>query len=274
MQKRTVFFVSDGTGITAEVLGHSLLTQFGNISFEQSTIPYVNTEQKAHEAIALINQTGERDGHKPIIFATIINDDIRRLIEQQCSGMLMDFFKTFIGPLEAELDTRSSHSVGRTHGLIDYNTYQIRIDAVNYALAHDDGLSTRNYGKADIILVGVSRCGKTPTCLYLALQFGIFAANYPFVEDDMERLQLPEALKQYRNKLFGLTIDAERLQAIRNERRPNSKYASIDQCKLETEKVEQLFRQEKIAYLSSTTRSIEEIATTILATMKVKRRLF
>lgn len=270
--KRTVFFISDGTGITAETLGHSLLTQFENLSFEKITIPYVDTLTKAEEIVTRINQTATKDENKPLIFSTLVNPEIREIINKS-HGLLLDFFKTFINPLEAELKTKSTHHIGRMHGLVDYNAYMTRINAVNYTQSHDDGLSQQNYAKADIILIGVSRCGKTPTCLYLALQFGTFAANYPFTEEDMSELKLSPTLQKYKHKLFGLTIAPERLHAIREERRPNSRYASVAQCELEIKKVENLFRSEKIPFLSTTTRSIEEIATTVLTTMGIKRRL-
>lgn len=270
--KRTVFFISDGTGITAETLGHSLLTQFSHIEFDFVTIPYVDNAEKANAVIKQINEAAKKTHFRPLIFATLINPEIRKIITT-CDGLLLDFFNTFINPLETELKTQSSPSVGRTHGLVDYTAYNTRIDAVNYALSHDDGVSTKNYNHADLILIGVSRSGKTPTCLYLALQFGIFVANYPFTEDDMTVLKLPDFLAQNRHKLFGLTIDKHRLHDIRSERRANSNYASLKQCEYEIEKVEALFQKEKIPFLSTTTRSIEEIATTILATTGVKRRL-
>lgn len=270
--KRTVFFVSDGTGITAETLGHSLLTQFEQIQFEKITVPYVDTPQKAQAVIDRIDQTATQDGTRPLIFATLINPEIRALIATS-KGLLFDFFNAFLDPLETELNSRSSHSIGRMHGVVDYNAYMTRINAVNYTLSHDDGLSTQNYGKADLILVAISRCGKTPTCLYLAMQFGIYAANYPFTEEDLENLNLPPILQQHRSKLFGLTIDPSRLHAVRQQRRPHSVYASLEQCQFEVKKVEKLFQRENIPYLSSTARSIEEIASSILVTMGIKRRL-
>ncbi len=271
--KRTVFFISDGTGITAEALGHSLLTQFEHIKFEHITIPYVNSEEKATAAIQHIQEIAVRDGERPLVFATLINPQIRQLISQS-NCLLLDFFNTFIGPIESELHTKSSHRVGRTHAMTDHGSYTTRIDAVNYALANDDGITTKNYDKADLILIGVSRSGKTPTCLYLALQFGLFTANYPLTEDDLLHHLLPASLKQHRAKLFGLTIDPKRLHAIRTERRPNSTYAALQQCQLEIQRAEALFLAERIPSINSTTRSIEEIATTILATTGVKRRLF
>lgn len=270
--KRTVFFLSDGTGITAETLGYSLLTQFEQIEFDKITLPYIDTIEKAQSAVDEINTAAKLDGQKPIIFSTLVDPAIKSLIESS-GGLLLDFFTSFIGSLEKELKTPSTHHVGRMHGLVDYKAYMMRIEAVNYALSHDDGMRAQNYDLADLILVGVSRCGKTPTSLYLALQFGLYAANYPFTDDDMSDLKLPNVLEVHRPKLFGLSIDPMRLQLIRQERRPNSQYASLAQCELEVHKVEQFFQREKIPYLSSTTRSIEEIASSVLSTMGLKRRL-
>lgn len=271
--KRLVFFVSDGTGITAETMGHSLLTQFDDLEFEQIAIPYVNTLSKAQEVIQRINQSYTDTQQKPLIFATLINPEIRKLFAN-CHGLLLDFFNAFIEPLEKELKTQSSHHIGRSHGMQNFDSYNARIAAVNFALNNDDGANTHNYPKAELILIGVSRCGKTPTCLYLALQFCVRAANYPFTQDDLHDLRLPLYLQQQRKKLFGLTIDPRRLQSIRNERRPNSHYASLEQCRIELKAIEELFQKENIPFLDTTTRSIEEISTMILAAKGLKRHLF
>jgi [pyruvate, water dikinase]-phosphate phosphotransferase / [pyruvate, water dikinase] kinase len=270
--KRTVFFISDGTGITAETLGDSLLTQFEQIQFDKITIPYIDTPEKARLAVEQINAAATQDGWQPIVFSTLVDPATRTLV-QTCRGLFLDFFTTFIGALERELQMPSTHHVGRMHGLVDYKAYMTRMEAVNYTLSHDDGLRSQNYDDADLILVGVSRCGKTPTSLYLALQFGLYAAIYPFTADDMGNLVLPDILKVHRTKLFGLSIDPVRLQLIRQERRPNSQYASLAQCQEEVRKVEQLFQRENIPFLSSTTRSIEEIASSVLSTMGLKRKL-
>lgn len=268
--KRTIFFVSDGTGITAETLGHSLLTQFDQFIFEQVALPYVNTPEKASATILQINACSDE---QPIIFSTLVDPEIRQLIKTS-KGVLVDFFENCLEPIETALHTKSSHRVGRTHGVLDPIMYTTRIDAVNYALQNDDGANIHHYNEADLIIVGVSRCGKTPTSLYLALQFGVFVANYPFTEDDMTHLQLPAFLKSHRKKLFGLSIDPMRLTAIRSERRPDSRYASLEQCKREVEESNRLFQTERIPNVDVTTRSIEEIATLILQLTGVKRRLF
>jgi len=270
--KRTVFMLSDGTGITAETLGNSLITQFEHTEFEKLTIPYIDSVDKAEKVVAEINQNYEENKIKPLIFMTLVNPEIR-LLFKKANGSVFDLFSTFIGPLETELNEKSSYTVGKTHGVANDKSYTHRIEAVDFALHHDDGVKTRGYEKADIILIGVSRCGKTPSCIYMALQYGILAANYPFTEDDLVGFNLPDLLRPYKAKLFGLTIDPYRLQQIRSERRPNSKYASAEQCRIEVNEVEAMYQKEQIPYLNSTKFSIEEIATKILATSGVHRKI-
>lgn len=270
--KRSAFFISDGTGITAETLGQSLLAQFENIAFTKVTRPYIDDVTKARAIVQQINQAAERDGARPIIFDTIVNQDIRDILAES-EGYMIDIFQTFLAPLEQELTSHSSYSVGKSHSIAHSANYMERIEAVNFALDNDDGARTHYYDKADLILIGVSRCGKTPTCLYMAMQYGIRAANYPLTEDDMEHLQLPNALRQHKHKLFGLTIDPDRLTAIRNERKPNSRYASFAQCEFEVREVENLFRRENIAHINSTHFSVEEISAKIMVEKGVERRL-
>lgn len=265
---RTAFFISDRTGLTAESLGHSLLTQFGSIQFQQITLPYIDTADKAHAAVARINSAAQADGQRPILFSTLLLPPMRDIIAQS-NALILDLFEMFIAPLEAELGITSSHAVGRSHGV--GASYSARMDAVNYALSHDDGGITRDLHRADIILVGVSRCGKTPTSLYLALQFGIYAANYPLVAEDFTSSELPPALKPLHGKLHGLTIQPERLQQIRAERSPNSRYAALDNCQFEVNQAESLMRQSNIPYLDVTSMSVEEIATTLLHQAGLKR---
>lgn len=270
--KRTAFFISDGTGITAEALGHSLLSQFQSIDFEQITLPYINSPEKAQAALAQINENKLATGERPIIIDTIVNQNIRAIFAN-CDGFMIDVFSTFLNPLEKELGTASTYTVGRAHSITDQTKYKTRINAVHFALDNDDGARTNQYEKADIILVGVSRSGKTPTCLYLALQFGICAANYPLTEDDFDDLQLPKILKSVKEKLFGLVIDAERLSAIRQERKPNSRYASIQQCQEEVRGIKALINQQNIPFIDTTELSIEEISTRILVEGKLKRKI-
>jgi len=270
--KRTAFFISDGTGITAEALGNSLLAQFGEISFNKVTLPYIDTIDKAHEAVSRIDKTAEIDGSRPIIFDTVVDEAIRKVIATS-SAYKIDVFSAFLKPLELELGSHSSYSVGKSHAINEVNRYMDRIESVNFAIDNDDGARTKQYDKADIILTGVSRCGKTPSCLYMALQFGIRAANYPLTDGDLDMHQLPDALQPYRDKLYGLTIDPFQLAAIRHERRPNSPYASLDQCEMEVRVVEKMFRNEKLPCINTTHFSVEEIATRIIDKKGLERRL-
>jgi regulator of PEP synthase PpsR (kinase-PPPase family) len=269
--KRTAFFISDGTGITAETLGQSLLAQFDGIDFRRLTRPYIDTAEKAQAMVQQINEVAEADQLRPIVFDTIVNSDISNILST-ANAFKVDVFASFISPLEEELNARSSYSVGTSHSITHSANYIERIDAVHFALENDDGGRTRHYDSADIILVGVSRCGKTPTCLYMAMQYGIRAANYPLTEDDMESLQLPSSLRKHQEKLFGLTIDADRLAAIRNERKPNSRYASYAQCEFEVREVEALFKRENINFINTTHFSVEEISAKILVEKGIERR--
>ncbi|WP_430462467.1 posphoenolpyruvate synthetase regulatory kinase/phosphorylase PpsR [Thalassolituus sp. LLYu03] len=270
--KRTAFFISDGTGITAETLGNSLLAQFEAIEFERIILPYVDSVAKAEKAAARINQTAAASGIRPIVVDTIVDKNIRKILDA-ADCLNIDIFAAFLAPLEAELKVESSYSVGKSHSATTSPVYLARIDAVNFALDNDDGARTRHYAEADIILIGVSRSGKTPTCLYMAMQFGIKAANYPLTEEDMNDLKIPASLEPFRHKLFGLTIEPERLAAIRNERRANSRYASLKQCYHEIDEVEMLYEREQIPFISTTDKSIEEISTRILAETGLQRRL-
>jgi regulator of PEP synthase PpsR (kinase-PPPase family) len=272
VDRRTVFFVSDQTGVTAETMGHSLLTQFDGQAFRQVTLPFISTVDKAEEAVRRINATGAAEGVRPVIFSTLVQEDMREIIKR-ANGLFLDFFDAFLGPLELELKAKSSRTQGRAHGMQDIGAYTLRINATNFALANDDGAITRDYERADLILVGVSRSGKTPTCLYMALQYGIFAANYPFADEEFETGRLPQALVKHERKLYGLTIAPERLQQIRHERKPNSKYASASQVEYELRTAEAIFRRYGIPSINTTECSIEEIASRILDKTGVERRL-
>lgn len=270
MPQRTVFFVSDGTGITAETFGNAILAQF-DMKTRHVRLPFVDTVDKAHQAVRQINHVGEIEGAKPIVFTTLVNMEVLQVLKLHCQGMLLDMFGTFVHPLEQELGAKSHHRVGRFSDVSKSKEYHDRIEAINFSLAHDDGQSNQDLESADVILVGVSRSGKTPTSLYLAMQHGLKAANYPLIPEDFDRKQLPPALMPYRKKIFGLSIHPERLSEIRSERRPNSRYASLDNCRMEVTEAEAMMRRSGIRWLSTTTKSIEEIATTILQEIRPER---
>lgn len=270
--KRTVFFISDGTAITAETLGRSLLAQFPNVDFDVHIIPYVGTEETALRAVEEINRFAELDDSLPLVFDTLVDPNVRDIINT-AKAINLDVFEGLIGKLEQELGTAPTTLVGQTHAVTNTETYQARIDAVHFALDNDDGARTRHYDKADLILIGVSRSGKTPTSIYLSLQFGIRVANYPLTEEDLDDNRLPQVLKAHKHKLFGLMIDAERLVAIRNERKANSRYASFSQCQMELRAIEGIYISEGIPFLNVSEMSIEEISTRILQMTGLKRRV-
>lgn len=272
-KRRTVFFVSDRTGITAEMLGNSLLSQFEEIDFQRRTIPFVDHPDKIAEVVRTIDVTAETNGERPLVFSSIVDEAMSAQLGK-ANALFLDLFQVFIAPLEAELSAKSSHAAGRSHGIANSHDYFARIEAINFAQRHDDGAATRDLGKAQVILVGVSRCGKTPTTLYLALQFGVLAANFPLTPDDFAEHKLPGSILPYRERLFGLTIDPERLQQIREARRPGSKYAALDNCRYEVREAEKLMARERISTIDTTSRSIEEIATTIVHLAGLKRHVF
>ncbi len=270
MSLRTVFFVSDGTGITAETFGNAILAQF-EATVRRVRLPFLDSVDKAHQAVRQINHPAEVEGKRPLVFTTVVNDEVLDVFQHHCRGMLLDMFGTFVQPLEEELGIKSNHRVGRFSDASKSKAYHDRIEAINYSLAHDDGQSDKDLESADVILVGVSRSGKTPTSLYLAMQYGLKASNYPLIPEDFERRKLPPALVAHRKKLFGLTIAPDRLSEIRNERRPNSRYADLENCRNEVAEAEAMMRREGIRWLSTTTKSIEEIATTILQELRPER---
>jgi len=272
MNKRTVFFLSDQTGVTAETLGHSLLTQFDGRGFRHVTVPFIDSEDKAWEAVQKIDEADSKDTLRPLVFSTLVQPEFRKILKQ-AKGLHMDIFDVFLDPLAMELVQKPTYESGRAHGMSDINAYMKRIEATNFALANDDGGISRNYEMADVILVGVSRSGKTPTCLYLALQYGVYAANYPLTEEDFESGKLPDALIQQKHKLYGLSIAPDRLRQIRKERRSMGKYSSAQQVGYELREANKLFSRYGIPHVDTTEFSIEEIASQILDSTGVERRV-
>ena len=272
MYERTVFFLSDQTGVTAETLGHSLITQFDSHDFRQVTLPFIDSDDKAREAVQKIEEFGGDDRYRPIIFSTLVQPEYRKIVKE-AQGLHLDIFDVFLEPLEQELEQKPAHESGRAHGMSDINAYMKRIEATNFALANDDGGVSRNYDMADVILVGVSRSGKTPTCLYLALQYGVYAANYPLTEEEFESGRLPKFLKQQKKKLFGLTIAPDRLRQIRKERRPLGKYSTAQQVRYELRESDKIFKRYGIPNVDTTEFSIEEISSRILDSTGVERRV-
>jgi len=270
--KRTVFFVSESTGITAEALGHSLLSQFDGVDFERVYMPFINTELRAKALLERVGEAAERDQARPLIFSTMLDDKVREVMKSGTGYFFMELFEVFVDPLSQELGIPPSRKPGRSHAITEPNTYTKRIDAINFAMSNDDGMRPDNFGRADVVLLGVSRSGKTPTCIYLAMHYGLLAANYPITEEDFERGDLPEQIYAVKDKIYGLMIDAHRLHLIRQERRPNSAYASLARCQDDIRRAQIMFQHLGVRVLDTTSQSIEEIASHILKAVKNKQR--
>lgn len=266
--KRTVFFVSDRTGLTAETYGKNLLAQFPNLDFETVTLAFIENEAKAQMAVNHINQVSESSTVKPIVFSTLVEKPEQQILDT-CHAMVIDLFNTFLGPLEQNLGMESAHTQGISKSILSKHAYLDRLDAIDYSLAHDDGVRPDQYDDADLILVGVSRSGKTPTSLYLAMNFSLKASNYPLTDDDLLRDELPAYLQPYRDKLVGLNIKPVPLSKIRKKRRPDSAYASLEVCQREVERAEHLFRRFNIPVFDTTETSIEEIASYVVKTLGI-----
>ena len=263
MTKRTVIILSDHTGLTAEAMGRSLLSQFRNFDYELIHWSFQDSKEKVLDAVSKIDAIAEDSANRPIVFSTLVDPGIRDCLKKS-RGLIIDYFEAFTSILEQELDMPSTNIRGQIHGMGNANDYTHRIQAMNYALSNDDGAITRNYPNADLILLGVSRSGKTPTCLYMGMHHGVLAANYPLTDDDLEKDSLPETLQPYVKKLYGLTISADQLQRIRQERRSTGRYANLEQCEWEISQAEKLYKRYQIPYIDTTAMSIEEITTKIL----------
>lgn len=272
-QSRDVFYVSDGTAITCETLGHVVLGQFSFIPNEK-TFPFVESEDKVADVIKEIEISYQRDGVKPLVFFSIVVPEIREmLLKAPAHGY--DVLESIVQKVQDDIQMEPQPKMQRSRSVSkDSDTYFDRIAAIEYTLAHDDGITLKGLDEADIILLGVSRSGKTPTSLYMAMQFGLRVVNYPFIAEDVKMMRLLPEFEIHRHKLFGLTINPERLNEIRENRLSGSEYASTEQCKLELDTVEALFRREAIPYINTSSLSVEEITTRILERAGMKRRLY
>lgn len=264
--RRHVFFVSDHTGVTAEVVGQSLLARFDHVEFETATRPFVSTVARAREVVEEFSRLPE----PPIVFSTLTDPEVRRLVAD-AAGLHLDLFEPYLARLEQALGQPAAPVVGAAHSIRDLSRYQARIDAIEFSLNTDDGSNVRRYAHAEVIIVGVSRVGKSPTCLYLAMNYGVKASNFPLVEEDLETDALPKALAPYREKLFGLTIDPKRLHELRTRRSPGTSYAALERCEFEVTRAERLFRRNSLPFLDTTNVSVEELASQVLVRANLER---
>jgi regulator of PEP synthase PpsR (kinase-PPPase family) len=263
-----VFFLSDSTGITAETMGNALLIQFPSVRFERRLIPFISTVEEARRVVAILDAAAAGPV-TPLAFSTTALEEVRQeLLRTKCP--LVDFFDLHMERVESILGVKGIRVAARLHGMGDVQRYNARMAAVEYAIEHDDGQSMRALDKADVILLAPSRCGKTPTTMYLALQHGIFVANYPLVEEDFEIAELPRPVRELRDRCFGMTTNPARLSQIRNARRPNSRYASLEQCSYELRQAEAMYRNHHLPVINSSAKSVEEMSTVILQTLSPK----
>jgi regulator of PEP synthase PpsR (kinase-PPPase family) len=265
-----VFFLSDSTGISAETMGNALLIQFPGVRFERTLIPFIQTVEDARRAVRQLDAA--MDGPvTPLVFCTAADDDVRAELRRS-RAPFVDFFDMHMEHVERILGRRGARAAAQLHGVGDIVRYNRRMAAVEFTIEHDDGQSIRALDKADVILVAPSRCGKTPTSMYLALQHGLFVANYPLVDEDLESDDLPRTVRPFLSRCFGLTTNVDRLRRVRHERRPGSRYASVEQCRWELRRAADLFAARRIPVIDSSARSVEEISTLILQTLKADRR--
>ena len=264
-----VFFLSDSTGISAETMGNALLIQFPGLRFERTVIPFISSAEEARAVVARLDATLDASERTPLVFTTAARDEVR-LELQRTRCPTIDFFDLHMQRVESILHSRGERLPARLHGVGDIKRYNSRMQAIEYAIEHDDGQSVRGLEKADVILVAPSRCGKTPTAMYLALQHGLFVANYPIVEEDLEVIELPRPVRKLRERCFGLMTSPARLSAVRQERRPGSQYASLEQCTFELRRTQAMFSRHQLPVVDSSTKSVEEISTIILQTLQIK----
>jgi regulator of PEP synthase PpsR (kinase-PPPase family) len=265
-----IFLLSDHTGITVESLVKALLGQFDDVTIHSAVYPFLDTPEKVDNIIKKINTAANTHDKQPLVYSSMVNEKLRAQLIN-CKARVFDIFDTFLPALSQSLHRASTANVGRAHGMGDSDTYDRRVAAVNFALQYDDGGKIKGLEQADLILIGVSRSGKTPTCLYMAMQYKVLAANYPLTEDDLTSEQLPTVLKPHKSKLIGLDIAADRLHHIREERRAGSYYANKAQCQRETKAAKALYQHHNIPFISSTHYSIEELATAIMQRRHVDR---
>ena len=269
--RRTVFCVSDHTGVTATAMAHSLIARFDGVEAQYVTRPFTDDAAKVEALVAEIDEEAA-SGARPIVFSTISDPGLWKVL-RRADGLVLSLFEIFVDRLTDELGLEPEVGVGRYHGMGDTTTYQLRLDAVDYALTTDDGLGIDHYREADVVMVGVSRVGKTPTCLYLSMQYGIRAANFPLTPESLEDRRLPDVLEPHADRLFALTISPTQLYHIRQKRRPDSEYATLEQCGREVEAAERLFRARRLPVIDTTARSIEEITATVIEVASLASRL-
>jgi len=262
-----VFFLAGGTGISAETLGNMMLQQFPSVAFARRKIPFITTTEQARGVVRELD-AAMTESVTPLVFSTVSDEQVRNELQQtRCA--FIDLFGSHLDTVERVLHVNATHGAAALHGVGDTRRYDARMKAIEFAMEHDDGASLRNLEQADLILVAPSRCGKTPTSMYLALQHGLKVANYPLVEEDFDTGDLPRPVRNLGSKCFGLLSTAARLSQVRGERRPGSRYASLAQCSFELRRAEALYRAHRIPSINSASMSVEEMAAVIMQSSRL-----
>ena len=253
---KDVYYVSGSTAILAEDMGKALLAQFHGIRFREEKIPFIHTPDDAKKALAHILR--QSDGTQPLLFCTIMDQATRDVFN--CPQV--QFFDIFLNTLEAlekALESKALREPGYSRHFT-ISKMDKRVDAIHFSLEHDDGTRTAEYDEAEIILIGVSRSGKTPVSIYLATHMELKAANFPLTSDHLEHYELPKDIVRNRKRVVGLTSSPQYLHNIREKRYAGSSYASLANCTRELQQAKQLFMRHNIKILNVEGRSIEEIA--------------
>lgn len=261
MTKFHLHLLSDSTGETLDAVAKAALAQFKGADPVKHLWPMV---RNARQMERILEEVEKKPG---LVMFTLVNEDIRDVLVKGCARLnmpyipVMDAVMTALGKFLGE---KAEAKPGRQHVL--NQEYFQRIDAMHYTMAHDDGQAPRNLTEADVILLGVSRTSKTPTCIYLANR-GIKAANIPVVPN----CPLPEELFNLKDKLIvGLFTSPDRLIQIRKNRllsmksEPNTDYVDIDAVTQEVQAARRLYAQNNWPVIDVTRRSIEETAAAII----------
>ncbi|MBU0482301.1 MAG: pyruvate, phosphate dikinase/phosphoenolpyruvate synthase regulator [Proteobacteria bacterium] len=258
-KSKDIYYISDSTGIMITNLAQSMLCQFPEISFHEEKFPYVRSVKDAKKTLEYI--LAQSLGRRPIVFSTIMDQEVRNVFRSP-EVEFFDVFDFLLEPLENCLEARALRVPGFSrHG--DNVTMARRVEAIHFCLDHDDGTRINEFDDADVILLGVSRSGKTPVSVYLATQFGLKAANFPLTVEYLSKLDLPDGVKRNRKRAVALTTTPEHLRGMREKRYPDSRYAKLSTCTEELTQAEQIFQREKIPIINSTGKSIEELATQV-----------
>lgn len=263
---RDVYYLSGSTGILAKDMGKALLCQFPEIHFKEELIPFIHTEVEAQKAIEKIR--AQSTGETPLVLSTLLSKELNAVFNSPDIEFL-NIFDQFLVQFENFLQKKALWASGASRYPND-RTMIRRVEAIHYCIDHDDGNSTKDYDKAEIILIGVSRSCKTPVSVFLATQMGIKTANYPLIRDGTDSFKLPPYLVRNKKKIVALSTSPQLLHQYREHRYADSKYAKLSTCRDELNKANMLYMDHRIPIVMSDGKSIEETATQVTQQLNLK----